>query len=156
AVRAVHAEVLGAFRSRRTLLGMLCLAAPVGPAAAVNLFSAIAGQYHVGSETTIIMTGFGGSALAACGCLLGGLFADHMNRWRAFLSAGLVIGIFAILVAGAPRVALVFVAAVAVYMILSGVASATYTALLLEVIGKDSRATAGLYTWLNNLGNLPV
>ena len=41
AARRVHADIMGAFRSRRMLIAMLLLIAPVGPGAAANLFSAI-------------------------------------------------------------------------------------------------------------------
>src|SRR5262249_54485902 len=57
AASQVHADIMKAFHSRRWLVAMLCLAAPTGPAAASNLLSAIAAEYHVSSEVTILMTG---------------------------------------------------------------------------------------------------
>jgi MFS family permease len=156
AARRVHADIVGAFRSPRMLLAMLVLIAPVGTGAAANLFSAIAGEYHVGSEATIVLTGFSGSLLTAVGCLLGGAIADRVNRWRAFLGAGLVMGVAAILISAAPRIAPVFLTAATSYLFLSGVANAAYTALILEVIGRSARSAGAQYTWLNNLGNLPV
>jgi predicted MFS family arabinose efflux permease len=128
----------------------------VGPAAAINLFAAIGGEYHVAPDTVIVLTGFGGSLLTAAGCLAGGAVADRTNRWRAFLTTGLLLGVFATIVAAAPHIGIVFKSAVPVYLFLSGIVNATYTALLLEVIGRRRHATAALYTWLNNLGNLPV
>ncbi len=70
---------------------------------------------------TILLTGFGGSLLTAAGCLLGGVMADRMSRWRAFLGTGLVFGLFAMAAAGAPRTAGVLITIVALYLILAGV-----------------------------------
>ncbi len=55
----------------------------------------------------------------------------------------------------APRTASFFLAGAATYLFLNGVANATYSALILEVIGQGSRSAGAQYTWLNNLGNLP-
>jgi hypothetical protein len=98
----------------------------------------------------------GGSLLTAVGCLAGGAIADRMDRWRAYLGSGLVIGIIAVLIAGAPRVAPAFLAGATSYLLLSGVVNAAYTAFLLEIIGRRSRSASAQYTFLNNLGNLPV
>jgi hypothetical protein len=155
-VNGVKSEITSAFKSRRTLLAMLCLAAPVGPGAAINLFPAIGREYKVSSEIIIVLTGFCGSLLGAGGCLLGGFIADRLNRWRAYFATSVAIGVFATMVAVAPQIDLVFTAAVPVYMVLAGIANATYTAVLLEIIADRSRATGALYTWLNNLGNLPM
>lgn len=152
----LRAEIVKAFHSRRWLVAMLCLASPVGPAAAANLLSAIAGEYHVSSEVTILMTGFAGSFLTATGCLLGGVIADRVNRWRALLGAGLAIGIFAMMIAPAPRIAPVFLAGTTLYLFLQGVVNAAYVALLLETVAQTSHSASAQYTWLNNLGNLPV
>jgi predicted MFS family arabinose efflux permease len=94
--------------------------------------------------------------LIALGCLLGGRIADRMNRWTAFLSTGLVIGIAAILIAIAPRTAPVFVGCAACYLILSGAANATFSALILEAIGGGERSAGAQYTWMSNLGNVPL
>jgi PAT family beta-lactamase induction signal transducer AmpG len=156
AARRVHADIAGAFRSRRMLIAMVLLISPVGPGAAANLFSAIAGEYRLSSEATILLTGFSGSVLTALGCLLGGVIADRANRWIAFFGAGLVIGTASILIAVAPRTAPVFLVGATTYLVLSGVANATYTALILETIARGARSAGAQYTWLNNLGNVPV
>lgn len=156
ALRCVNSDIFGAFKSRRMLIAMLLLIAPTGPGAAAALFPAVASEYRMSSAATIILTGFTASIFTALGCLLGGAIADRMNRWTAFLGAGLAIGSAAILIAAAPRTALVFVAGAAGYLILSGVANATYSAFILEVIGRGPRSAGAQYTWLNNLGNVPV
>jgi hypothetical protein len=79
-----------------------------------------------------------------------------VNRWSALLGAGLVVGAAAVIIAAAPRTAPVFLVGVTCYLVLCGVANAAYTALILESIGRGARSAGAQYTWLNNLGNLPV
>jgi MFS family permease len=156
ALSRVTADIINSFQSRRKLLAMLAFVLPVGPGAAAMLFSAIAGEYRLSSGATIALTGFTGSILMAVGCLLGGRIADRMNRWSAFLSTGLVIGIAAILIAIAPRTTPVFVVCAACYLILSGANNATFSALILEAIGGGGRSAGAQYTWMSNLGNAPL
>ena len=95
------------------------------------------------------------SLLTTAGSLAGGFMADRLNRWRALLGLALVMSVWAAAAAASPRSPAVFLVAVPVYLVLSGGANAAYTALLLE-IGAGRRAASAQYTWLNNLGNLPV
>jgi MFS transporter, PAT family, beta-lactamase induction signal transducer AmpG len=93
-------EILGdvgaIFRSRRNLVGLAILGCPLGAAAAANLFSGIAVDYHANANTVVWISGFGGGLFTALGSLAGGWICDRMSRWLAYALGAVLSAICAI------------------------------------------------------------
>ena len=67
------------FTSKKTLAGLGILLCPLGAAAAANLFSGVAVDYHASSQTVFLFSGFGGGLFSAVGSLACGFVADRIR-----------------------------------------------------------------------------
>ena len=154
------AEMLGdlkvMFRSRTSLAGFAIFLAPMGAAAAANLFSGIAVDYRASGQTVVWINGFGGALLTVLGSLAGGLVCDRISRRLAYALASILMGICGAGMALAPLTPPVFAAGVSFYLVTQGFTYAAYSALLLELIGAGGRSAATRFTLYNASGNAPV
>jgi PAT family beta-lactamase induction signal transducer AmpG len=154
------AEMLGdlkvMFRSRTSLAGFAIFLAPMGAAAAANLFSGVAVDYRASSQTVVWIDGFGGALLTVLGSILGGFVCDRISRRLAYALAAILMGICAAAMALAPLTQTVFAIGVSLYMLIQGFTYAAYSALLLELIGAGGRSAATRFTLYNASGNAPV
>ena len=75
---------------------------PVGCAAALNLLSAIAVDYHASENVVTAINGFAGGLLTSVGCLVGGFLCDRIERRHAYLYSGLLNGACALLMIAGP------------------------------------------------------
>jgi MFS family permease len=144
------------FRSRTSLAGFAIFLCPMGAAAAANLFSGVAVDYHASEQTVVWINGFGGALLTVAGTLAGGFLCDWIPRRLAYALAAILMGICGGGMMLAPLTQPVFAAGVSLYLITQGVVYAAYSALLLELIGAGGRSAATRYTLYNAAGNAPV
>jgi hypothetical protein len=109
ALRAAWARMKGiladlfrtAFSRDGFILLVLCLL-PVSCGALTNLFSAMAGDYHVPQRTVELVNGLGMGIAGALGSLLGGWLSDRMNRKLNYALIGGFTGLCALAMAAAP------------------------------------------------------
>ena len=165
-VRRVHASLVASLwevvldlrdtivRSRSGLLAMILCFLPVGAAAAVGLFSAIAGRWNTSAEAVALYTGLLGGVVAAVGCLAGGWLSDQMDRKRAYAVAGGFLAIVAIAMAVAPHNQVGYAVFTLAYQFGSGLAYGAFTGFVLEAIGRGAVATK--YNALASLSNIPI
>jgi MFS family permease len=144
------------FRSRTSVAGFAIFLAPMGAAAAANLFSGVAVDYHASAQTVVWINGFGGALLIVLGSLTGGLVCDRISRRLAYALAAILMGICGAGMMLAPLTQPVFAAGVSLYLVTQGFAYAAYSALLLELIGAGGRSAATRFTLYNAVGNAPV
>ena len=141
-------------RSRSGLLAMILCFLPVGAAAAVGLFSAIAGRWRTSGDAVALYTGLLGGVVAAVGCLAGGWLSDQMDRKRAYAVAGGFLAIVAIAMAMAPHNQVGYAVFTLAYQFGSGLAYGAFTGFVLEAIGRGAVATK--YNALASLSNIPI
>jgi len=141
-------------RSRSGLLAMILCFLPVGAAAAVGLFSAIAGRWSTSGDAVALYTGLLGGVVAAVGCLAGGWLSDQMDRKRAYAVAGGFLAIVAIAMAMAPHNQVGYAVFTLAYQFGSGLAYGAFTGFVLEAIGRGAVATK--YNALASLSNIPI
>jgi PAT family beta-lactamase induction signal transducer AmpG len=144
------------FRSRSSLAGFAIFLAPMGAAAAANLFSGVAVDYRASGQTVVWINGFGGALLTVLGSLAGGLVCDRISRRLAYALAAILMGVCGAGMMFAPLTQPVFAAGVSLYLVTQGFAYAAYSALLLELIGAGGRSAATRFTLYNGAGNVPV
>ena len=142
--------------SRRTALGLLFFLSPVGAGALMNLISSIGPDYHAPSSEVAWITGASGSLLLAAGALMGGFICDRMHRMTAYAIFGILIGISDVWLAMGGATPFTYGAGYAAYALATGLSYASFTALLLDVLGHGRRAAGTGYSLLTSSGNLPI
>jgi PAT family beta-lactamase induction signal transducer AmpG len=144
------------FTSRTSLAGFGILLCPLGAAAAANLFSGMAMDFHASSQTVVWITGFGGGVFTAIGSLAGGFAADRIPRRLAYAMAALLSSVCALAMLLAPATQLTFALGVSLYLTTMGLSFATYQALTLELVGPPGRSAATRQSLYAAAGNAPV
>jgi MFS transporter, PAT family, beta-lactamase induction signal transducer AmpG len=144
------------FTSKTSLAGFGILLCPLGAAAAANLFSGIAVDYHASSQTVVWISGFGGGAFTAIGSLVGGFVADRIPRRLAYALAALLSSVCALAMLLAPLTQLTFALGASLYLTTMGLSFATYQALTLELVGLPGRSAATRQSLYAAAGNAPV
>jgi MFS family permease len=139
--------------SRIVVLTIALVACPIGAAGASNLWSAIAPDWHASPDTVALATGVFSSVASAIGCFVGGQMADRVGRWWTYFISGTFMAIVAIIMAVAPRTPLHYSTWVLFYAVSLGMANASFSALVLNAIGRGAASTK--YAIMSSLGNIP-
>jgi PAT family beta-lactamase induction signal transducer AmpG len=149
-------DVRAIFRSRPSLVGLAILGCPLGAAAAANLFSGVAVDYHAAAHTVVWISGFGGGLFTALGSLAGGWICDRMSRWLAYALSALLSAACAIGMLLGPLSTVTFAVGASLYLTIQGISFATYSALTLELVGPARRSAATRQTLYAAVGNAPL
>lgn len=147
-------DVWSVARSRAGFLAALLLFMPLGTAAASNLWSAIAGDWHATADTVAVVNGLLSGLIMAVGCLVGGYLFDLMDRKVGYVLSGCMLAVVAVAMGLAPRNPATFMIFVSLYGFFGGWAYAAFTALTLETIGTGAAATK--YNMLACISNIPL
>jgi MFS transporter, PAT family, beta-lactamase induction signal transducer AmpG len=140
-------------RSPIVLLTIALVSCPVGAAGASNLWSAIAPDWRASADTVALTTGLLSSVASAIGCLIGGYTADRVGRWWAYFVSGTFMAVVALVMAVAPRTPHQYGTWVLFYAISLGMANASFSAIVLNAIGRGAASTK--YAIMSSLGNVP-
>jgi MFS family permease len=133
---------------------MVMVSSPVGSGAASGVWSAVAGDWHVGADAVALVTGGLSGLASAIGSVAGGWLCDRAGRWWSFFGAGVVMAATTVMMAAAPRTPITYEAGVLAYAVWTGWSYAAYVALLLYIVKKGAASTK--YATLGSLGNLPT
>lgn len=143
-------------KSSETWLGAAILLSPVGTGAMTFLFSGIAADYHAGAKIVAVVTGLAGSLVTAGGALVGGIVTRRLGSRMAYSVLGIVGAASAALMAVAPLSPLTYTWGSLIYCALAGAAWATFTALVLDLVGAANPAAGTWYATFVCVGNAPV
>ena len=148
-------EVRAVVRSPQRRWSTLLLLAPGGTGAAQSLLPAVASHYGVGTSGVVWMNGVGGGVLLALGSLSGALIPGDWDRRLTYAAAGLTNALAALvlLLSNHPPV---YLAGTAFYLVTEGLCWARFTALILEIVGVETRDASTLYGVLNAAGTIPL
>lgn len=146
-------ELRRAASSRSGWTGILFCIAPVSTPALLDLFSAVADDYHAPGRTVEYTMGYGSGLATVIGALLGGRILDRLNRRRAYLWSGAAIAVVDLAMAQAPLTPLTYVVGATLYSLVAGFCFAAFSAMVLEIIGKAGRSAAAQYTLFDAAGN---
>jgi MFS transporter, PAT family, beta-lactamase induction signal transducer AmpG len=168
ALRSTGRDVGKVLFSRTGATGILLCLSPVGTAALVNYFGAIAEDYvrQPGmtkeildakvSELLAFTTGPIAQILTAVGALVGGLLCDKTNRRAMYLLSGFMTAIVGLTMAVSPRTEMTFMVGVLTYALVTGFCYAAFTATVLETIGEGGAAASTQYTLFVAAGNTAI
>jgi len=148
-------ELLAVVRSPLRRWGTLLLLAPGGTGAAQSLLPAIASHYGVGTSGVLWMNGVAGGALLALGSLSGAVIPGDWDRRLTYAAAGFTNALAAIILLAANRPS-VYLAGTAFYLVTAGLCWARSTALMVEIVGVETRDASTLYSVLNAIVTIPL
>jgi MFS transporter, PAT family, beta-lactamase induction signal transducer AmpG len=141
-------------RSRMGYLGLLICFLPIGSGAASNLWSSLAGDWHTSADTVAGVNGVMNGLVSAVGCVIGGYLCDRMDRKHAYALFGVLLALCACGMAFAPRTPAMYVVFVLLYAFVTGLCFASFSAVVLEAIGRGAAATK--YSLFGSLSNMPI
>ncbi|MGH8150119.1 MAG: MFS transporter [Steroidobacteraceae bacterium] len=141
-------------RARSGYLALLVVFLPMSTCAAMNLWSAVAADWHASEGIVALVNGVLGGVVSAAGCLAGGYVCDRFDRKAVYLAYGLLQALCAAAMAAGPRTAGAFAAFTLLYAFISGLTYAAFSAVTLEAIGLGAAATK--YNVYASLSNIPL
>jgi MFS family permease len=141
-------------RSRMGFLALLICFLPIGTGAASNLWSAVADEWHASANSVALVNGTLGGVVSIVGCLVGGYLCDRIDRKFAYALYGIVQALCAVAMAIAPRSETMYIAFTLLYAFSTGLCYASFSAVVLEAIGKGAAATK--YSLFASLSNMPI
>ncbi|MFI5299033.1 MAG: MFS transporter [Polyangiales bacterium] len=150
-------DVWGVVRVRKGWTGVLLCASPVGTAALLNYFSALAPDYHAPENVVVFVNGAASGLVTAAGALVGGWACDRMNRRAAYLWSGALTAIVALIMRTAPFTPQTYTIGVLTYLFVAGICYAAFSAFIFEVVGDSvGKAAATQYTLFTAAGNFAI
>ncbi len=150
-------DVWSVVRTRKGFTGFLLCASPVGTAALINYFSALAPDFHADDKVVVFVNGPGGAMVTALGAFGGGWLCDRMNRRNAYLISGGLTAAVGLVMRQGSFSPTAYVVGVTVYLLVAGFCYAAFSAFVFEVVGDAvGRAAATQYALFTAAGNLGI
>jgi Major Facilitator Superfamily len=148
-------EIWGLARSGRRGWGTLLLLSPCSTGAAQSLMPAIASHYGVGANGVVWINGLGGGAALAAGALCGATIPGTWDRRLTYAAAGVLNASAAIFLMIGTRPSVYFVGT-AFYLVTQGLCWARAVALMVEIVGPETRDASTIYSILNGAVTIPL
>lgn len=148
-------EIWGLARCRRRGWATLLLLSPCSTGAAQSLLPAIALQYGVGAKGVEWVNGLGGGVALAAGALLGTVVPGKWDRRISYAAAGVLNALAAGLLMVANRPSVYFIGTT-FYLVTQGLCWTRSVALIVEIVGAETRDASTLYSILNGAVTIPL
>ena len=148
-------EIWGLARSRPRRWRTLLLLSPCATGAAQSLLPAIASHYGVGGSGVMWINGLGGGGALALGALASTLIPGTWDRCLTYGAAGVTNALAALFLLAANRPS-GFLAGTFFYLATQGLCWARSVALIVEIVGPETRDASTLYSLLNAAVSIPV
>jgi MFS family permease len=147
----------GVLETRVGRIGLLLAILPIGTGAAAYLFGSLAPEWNAAADTVSLVLGAGGGVAIVAGCFVGGRLADRVSKPNAYaLSCGAGL-LTCIAIALSPRTPVAFAATTLLYTFTLGMVAASFTALVLALVGRSAPATKiNLFFAINSLFSIGV
>jgi MFS family permease len=142
-------------KQREVWLGLVFFLSPIGAGALMNLFSAVAIDFHASSNMVVLVVALAGIVMPL-GALVGGSICDRFDRWRVYPVAGILAALSACAMLFAPPSPLTYVAGAAGYAFTIGICYAAFMSLAFQLVGSASAASGTRFTLFMAAVNVPV
>ncbi len=140
------------FRSRLAIYTSVLVMIPIGAAAASYVWSSVADDWHVPTDTVVLVTGVLSGFVSAIGCIIGGWVADKIGRWWVYFGAGTLMALVTLFMSLSPFTPFSYINGVLWYALSIGIVNTAFSAVLLHAIGTHLAATK--YALLSSFGNI--
>jgi PAT family beta-lactamase induction signal transducer AmpG len=155
--RDAAAELTSVLRPRAGRIGLLLAILPIGTGSAQFLFGSLGPEWHASANTVSFALGAGGGIAIVAGCLVGGLLASRIPGASAYAVACALGAVAALFIVISPRTSLGYAAGTLFYTFTAGMCAATFTGMVLSIIGEGAAATKiNLFFALNTLFSMGV
>jgi MFS transporter, PAT family, beta-lactamase induction signal transducer AmpG len=155
-MRKMLREMWKTAKSRPGWTGMLFCISPVGTAALLNYFSGMAKQFHAQTWTVALVNGALNGLITAAGSLIGGWICDRMDRKLAYLLSGALTALVGIGMALSPLSPTTYAVGVCIYFFVAGFCYASFSAVVLEAVGKAGKSASAQYALFLAAGNFAI
>jgi len=154
-LRQMGKEIKALLRAPERRWGAALLVGPIGTGAAQGLLPAIASHYGVGATGVMWANGLAGGAVLALGALCGTLVPGNWDRRLTYAGACFTNGL-AVMVLLAGSGPTFYLVGTVLYLLSEGFGWARFVALLVEVVGVDTRDASTFYAALSAAGSVPL
>ena len=151
----IRKEIWALARSRHRRWGTLLLLSPCATGAAQSLLPAIASHYGVGGSGVMWINGLGGGGALALGALVSTLIPGTWDRRLTYAAAGVTNALAAVFLLSANRSS-VYLAGTFFYLATQGLCWARSVALIVEIVGPETRDASTLYSVLNAAASIAL
>jgi PAT family beta-lactamase induction signal transducer AmpG len=151
----IGGEIWTIIRTPRRRWGAVLLISPAGTGAALGLLPAIASHYGVGAAGVMWVNGAAGGVLLALGALCGTLIPGAWDRRLTYAGGALTNAVGTLILITANRQS-IYLAGTVLYLLTNGFVWARFVALLVEVVGAETRDPSTFYSALNAAGAIPL
>src|SRR5260370_29591711 len=148
-------EIASLVRSPERRWSALLVISPAGTAAAQTLLPAIASHYGVGQTGVMWVNGAAGGVVLALGALCGTLIPSDWDRRLTYAGSGLLNALAALVLLATHRPS-VYLLGTILYLVTAGLDWPRLTALLVEVVGAETRHASTFYSALNAAATIPL
>jgi PAT family beta-lactamase induction signal transducer AmpG len=148
-------ELWSALKRRSVWLGFLFFLSPIGAGALMNLFTALAADFHASSNLVVWIVAIAG-LLTPAGALIGGLLADRINRWLIYPIGGLLSAAAAGCMLAAPLTPVTYAVGAAAYALATGFCYAAFMSLAFQLLGEGAATSGTQFTLYMAAVNVPV
>ena len=149
-------DVARVARARQGWTGILFCLSPVGTAALMNYFAALAQDYKASDAMVGFVNGPVNGLVTAAGSLLGGYLCDRANRRGMYLLSGALTAACGLGMMLAPLEPTTYAVGVSVYLFIAGFCYSSFSAMVLETIGKGGAAASTQYALFVSAGNCAI
>lgn len=149
-------DVARVARSRPGWSGMLFCISPVGTAALLNYFSALALDYHASDVMAGFINGPVNGLVTGAGSLIGGYVCDRVNRRAMYLLSGFLTAVCGVAMMLAPVTPPTYAVGVSAYLFVAGFCYASFSSVVLESIGTGGAAASTQYQLFVSAGNAAI
>jgi MFS transporter, PAT family, beta-lactamase induction signal transducer AmpG len=154
--KAMLRDIWNTARSRPGWTGMLFCISPVGTAALLNYFAAMANTFHAEKWTVVLVNGWLNGLITAAGSVLGGLLCDRIDRRLAYLLSGALTALVGVGMAISPINGTTYAVGVCIYFFVAGFCYAAFSAVVLEAVGKAGASASAQYALFVAAGNIAI
>lgn len=139
-LKSLGRDVLEMVRSRKDAAALFLVVLPIGSIGMMRLVPVLARDWHAGALSVAFVSGIGGGLVQIVGALAGGVFADRIDRKRAYFIAGGAIAAILVAMALGPRTPMAFIVFALLYLLALGTFFATFVAVEFEAVGDGGAA----------------
>lgn len=154
-VVAIGRDLIASLRHRDVWIGLALFITPLGAGALMNLFSAVASDFHASETGVIAVIGIAG-LLTPAGALVGGCLCDRYDRRFMYAIGGLVTAATTAGMLICPPTPATYLIGAGAYAFATGLAYAAFMSLAYSLLGAGHAASGSLFTVFMAAVNLPV
>jgi MFS transporter, PAT family, beta-lactamase induction signal transducer AmpG len=120
------------------------------------VFGGLAKDFNASDGMVAFVNGPASALLTAAGSLLGGYLCDRLHRRWAYVASGALTTMCGLGMMAFPLSPMNYAVGVSIYLFVSGICYAAFSAVVLEAVGRAGDAASTQYTLFTSAGNAAI